>query len=284
MKYILIILIVFFLISRYRIKIMNMLLSLIQVFIIHINDITYFNILSRAARPILKFFVTKKSFKFIYPNIELIYDKNISSPNSLEPKQSIVIVNGGAFIANDSFDLYICDAMQLKFPNHQIISIHTLKNVSFDLIIDQFKKDWSELINNKITITHVFAHSAGASIILSLSKYYRLPKLILISPFIVWNISKITTDMITLDFIKPQMILRIIKDFNFNIKNYFNPLNINSIKIFVGSNEVLLADVQYFCIDNNIKDLTILPNNPHGLITWLVYNNFDINIIFNNLT
>jgi hypothetical protein len=130
-----------------------------------------------------------------------------------------------------------------------------------------------------IDIVKIFSHSAGCGLTLALSKKFKLPEIILVSPFIGWNINYLKNIKYSKDFLLGQNIINIINDFNFDIKKYFRIKNINKIKIITGSNEILLQDVKYFCEDNNIQDLTIIPNKPHGLITWLLYDDFFINLI-----
>ena len=260
----------------FRIEIVFQFIYFIQYLLLKYDIKNRINLITEQIRNILKIIkqiYSNEKFKLVIPNVELLdYSNNMSNLN----KQTIIILNGGTFIGNDSFDILISDNINLKYPNHQILYINTLKNVSFDLILNDLKNTWTQLEIKSINIVKIYAHSSGCGLILALSKYFRLPELILVSPFIGWNIQNIPKNH---DIILYPNIIQIIKEFKFNIRDYLNMNNINDIKFFVGGNEILLTDVQSFSQDNNIKDITIIPNKPHGLNMWILYSDFDINLI-----
>jgi len=230
---------------------------------------------SNIIRYILIKYYSKYNFNEILPSIYLIENTN----NNLQNIDTILLINGGAFIGNDCFDIFIIDTLKSKFPNYQVLTIETIKNVCFDDIIKDLVNK-IKLLNN-IGIKKIYSHSAGCSLTLGLSKYFNLidTKIILISPFIGWNLNYLNNIQKNKDIILSQNIINIYNNFDIKIKKYYTKDNMKNIKIFCGSDEILLKDTISFCKDNDIKDLIIIPNKPHGLIAWLLYDDFFINNI-----
>jgi hypothetical protein len=231
------------------------------------NFLEYFSICIRK----IKLLYVKDKFINLYPNIDY-YSNYYSNSN-----KTILIINGGGFIMDDLFDILICDTLKKKYINYQILTIKTLKNKSFSEIFEHLINTILQLKN--INIVKIYSQSAGSALTLALTKYFKLPEIILLSPLICWNIDYLKNINNSKDFILGKTIINIINDFNFNIKNYFRIKNITKIKIICGSDEILLQDIKYFCKDNNIKDLIILPNKAHSLLSWILYDDFFIDSI-----
>lgn len=208
----------------------------------------------------------------VNPNVEIVATlfQCLRSKITENIKRNIVImVNGGGFIFDDMFDLNYKKVISIKYPNCSIVNLEYPKNRNFDYIYSEFKKNWKKLSHYNVVC--IFAHSAGAGLVLRLSKDYKLRKVILFSPFINWNnnYQDNVKDILNIDVLNKIIYM-------FNYKTKCNVKNIQNLRIVSGSDEIMLPDVKDFCYENNVTDFTILKNKPHGLMMWRFDHDFSL--------
>ena len=180
---------------------------------------------------------------------------------------TIIIINGGGFLGDDLFDIIIGKKIEKLYPNTNIVTIDYPKITNFDLVINNVK---NEIIEKKYKVKHIYAHSAGCAIAITLPKFIKVKNMTLLSPYFAWT-DKITSNQDSkYDYINPSLVNILKNKYNIDIKKYINQKILKScnIKIIVGKKEVLLKDTLAFCIDMNINNIVILKEKYHGIRSW----------------
>ncbi len=217
-----------------------------------------------------EYMVSKNKFNIFVPLSNKLR-KMFKPFNKIKDKKlyTVLIINGGGFLGDDLFDTIIGKRVEELYPNANIVTIDYPKITNFDLVVNNVK---NEIINKKYKIQHIYAHSAGCAIAVTLPKFIKVKNMTLLSPFLVWT-DKITSDQESeYDYINPKMANMLKNKYNIDIRKYINKeiLKDCNIKIIVGKKEVLLKDTLAFCIDMNITNIVILKEKYHGVRSWTI--------------
>ena len=236
---------------------------------------------------IQNYIVKNKKFNIFIPLSNKL--RSIFKPyNKIKDKNldTVLIINGGGFLGDDLFDVTIGNKIEKFYPNANIVTIDYPKTTNFDLVVNNVK---NEIINKKYKVIHIYAHSAGCAIAVTLPKFIKIQNITLVSPYLAWTDKIISNKESQYDSINPSLVNIIKNKYNIEIKKYINKdiLKSCNIKIVVGKKEVLLQDTLAFCIDMNITNIVILKEKYHGIGSWSLndVNNslFNKNISTNNL-
>lgn len=212
------------------------------------------------------YIVSNKKFNLFTPLSNKL--RSIFKPyNKIKDKNldTVLIINGGGFLGDDFFDVIVGKKIEELYPNINIVTIDYPKTTNFDLVVNNVKNN---IIEKKYRVIHIYAHSAGCAIAVTLPKFIKVKNITLLSPYLAWT-NNITTNN-EYDYINPSLVNTLKNKYNIEIKKYINKdiLKHCNIKIIVGKKEVLLKDTLAFCIDMEITNIIILKEKYHGARSW----------------
>lgn len=220
-------------------------------------------------------YIKHKNIKILKLNEQIIiynYNKN---------NKSIVIINGGGLLFEDTTDHVIITNVLNKLPNNNIIVIKYNLFNKFSKTSKEVIDTFNLLLKYNLNIEIFIGNSIGCSLLLELfkvNKQFTDKKLILISPLVNFNLKynkNINKDAISYDL------------YNY-IKNLFYDREIeidyNTLpKVFTicGSDEIFYYDIVDF--NNKCKNskLYVIDNGIHS--EYIVYNFIKVRKITNEI-
>lgn len=252
------------------------------------NIINFYYRVIQLVLPIYTYYIIFTIYKIFstlyikYKNIKILkLNKKIIIYNYNKNNKSIVVINGGGLIFEDTTDHIISTKILNKLPNYNIIVIKYNLFDKFSKTSKEVNDTFNSLLKYNFNIEVFIGNSIGCTLLVELfkiNKQFTNKKLILISPLVKFDLkynNNMNKDAINYD------LYNYIKNMLYDREIIINYDTLPKVFTICGSNEIFYHDIIEF--NNKCKNskLYIIDNGIHS--EYIIYGYFKISKITNEI-